>query len=202
MASSTSNLPNDIDPAGAAALLVAVQRGREGALDDLVRLCEPLVRRQAQRYAWRRNDVDDVVQEVWVRLLLKADQIRDPKTLIAWLTVVTRRSAVQMGHREARLVPTPISEHGPCLSSTEDEALGRHDRAEATSGVRKALERLHDDDRRLLLLLHRDDRPGYEDISREVGRPVGSLGPSRRRLLNRLRKDGHIARLRALPAAS
>jgi RNA polymerase sigma factor (sigma-70 family) len=193
---------NDIDPASAAALLVAVQRGRAGAIDDLVRLCEPLVRRQALRHAWRREDVDDVVQEVWMRLLLKADQIRDPQTLIAWLSIVTRRSAAQLGHREARLVPTAISENSPCSSCTEDDALGHHGRDEVTRGVRMALERLEEQDRRLLLLLHRDDRPGYEDISREVRRPVGSLGPSRRRLLKRLRNDRHIARLQALPLAS
>ncbi|MET0458642.1 MAG: sigma-70 family RNA polymerase sigma factor [Ilumatobacteraceae bacterium] len=198
----TIGLHDHVDPARAAALLTAVQRGRDGALDDLVRLCEPLVRRQAQRYAWRRNDCDDVVQEVWIRLLLKAHQIREPKTLIAWLTVVTRRAAAQIGHREDRMVPTPIAEHGPCGSSTEDEALGLHRREEVGRGVRKALERLEDDDRRMLLLLHRDERPGYEDISRAVRRPVGSLGPTRRRLLNRMRNDAHIARLRTLQEAS
>jgi hypothetical protein len=93
MASTSTHARNDIDPARAAALLVAVQRGRDGALHDLVRLCEPLARRHAQRSAGRRNDVDDVVQDVCVRLRLKADQIRDSRTLIAWLNVVTRRFA-------------------------------------------------------------------------------------------------------------
>jgi RNA polymerase sigma factor (sigma-70 family) len=197
-----SNTQPGIDPAHAAALLVAVQRGRDGAFGELVRMCEPLVRRHAQRYAWRRNDVDDVVQEVWVRLLLKADQIREPRTLIAWLHVVTRRAASQLGHREARLLPAAISDDHPSVSSTEDDALGRLDRDQVTRGVRQALDRLEAHDRRLLLLLHREDRPGYGEISAQVRRPVGSLGPSRRRLLDRLRNDRHISRLRTLPAAS
>ena len=101
----TTESRTDLDPAEAAALLIAVQRGDDEALDDLVRLCEPFVRRCAQRYAWRRADADDIVQEVWVRIMLKADQIRDPRTLIAWLQIVTRRVAARLGHREARQVP-------------------------------------------------------------------------------------------------
>ena len=161
-------------------------------------LCEPLVRRHATRYAWRRNDVDDLVQEVWLRLFLKADQIREPRTLIAWLGVVTRRAARQLGHREARMVPTHLSDDQPSASSTEDEALARHGRDEITREVRCALDGLRDHEQRLLLLLHRSDRPGYEEISREVQRPVGSLGPSRRRLLERLGNDVHVSRLREL----
>lgn len=63
MSASTSDLPSMIDPTRAATLLVAVQRHHEGAFAELVLLCEPLVRRHATRSAWRRNDVDDLVQE-------------------------------------------------------------------------------------------------------------------------------------------
>jgi RNA polymerase sigma factor (sigma-70 family) len=198
----TTESRTDLDPAEAAALLIAVQRGRDGALDDLVRLCEPFVRRCAQRYAWRRADADDIVQEVWVRVMLKADQIRDPRTLIAWLQIVTRRVAARLGHREARQVPTELCDRRSSEGSVEDDALRRHDQDEAARVVNHALDRLPEHDRTLLLLLHRDDRPGYDDISRTVRRPIGSLGPSRRRLLDRLGKDVQIARLRALPAAS
>jgi RNA polymerase sigma factor (sigma-70 family) len=191
-----------LDDPRAVSLLVAVQRGREGALDELIRLCEPVVRRHARRYAWRRSDVDDVVQEVWLRLILKAHQIRDPRTFFAWLHIVVRRSADRLGHREARMVPTaPSSECPSTSSSAEDEALGWHGRDETRRGVRMALRRLKDEDRRLLLLLHGEDRPHYVEIGRSVGRPVGSLGPSRRRLLDRLRNDHHITRLRAMQLA-
>ena len=106
MTTTHDDAPALIDPDRAAALLTAVQRGDDGAFQDLVRLCEPMVRRQASRYAWRREAVDDVVQEVWLSLLVHADQIREPRSLFAWLGVVTRRSAMDLGHREARLVPS------------------------------------------------------------------------------------------------
>jgi RNA polymerase sigma factor (sigma-70 family) len=185
----------------AAELLTAVQRGEKGAIEDLVRLCEPLVRRHARRYAWRRQDIDDVVQDVWLRLLVNAGRIREPKALFAWIGVVTRRSAADLGHRESRLVPTPLEDDVAGADSTEDEAIHRHHGAEITDGVRTALGRLGRDERRLLLLLHRSDRPQYEVVSRKVCRPIGSLGPTRRRLLDRLRADRDLAGLATLRPA-
>jgi RNA polymerase sigma factor (sigma-70 family) len=190
-----------IDPDHAAALLIAWRRGRPRAADELIRLCEPFVRRNASRYAWHRDDVEDIVQQVWMRLLLNASMIRDPKTLLAWLRIVTRRVAIQHGHRESRFVPSPMSEDQASPASTEDDAIDHCHRDRMTSSVRQALERLPDSDQQLLLLLHRDNRPGYEAIGRAVQRPVGSLGPSRKRLLERLRNDRRLAGLQDLPAA-
>ena len=201
MTTTHDDAPALIDADRAAALLTAVQRGDDGAFQDLVRLCEPMVRRQASRYAWRREAVDDVVQEVWLSLLVHADQIREPRSLFAWLGVVTRRSAMDLGHREARLVPSQLADELAGADSTEDEALRRHHGSEIADGVRSALGRLGDDDRRLLLLLHREDRPKYATVSRTVHRPIGSLGPTRRRLLDRLRADRDIAGLDSLQPA-
>jgi RNA polymerase sigma factor (sigma-70 family) len=182
-----------IDPSAAAALLVEVQRGRDGALDDLIRACTPLVRSHAQRSAWRIDDVDDIVQEVWVRVMLKAGQVRNPLALLAWLRVVTERVASELGHRGNRLVPTSNLEEEAAPCTVEDDVVDVHHRDDGVRRVREAVAALRPQDQHLLLLLHRDDRPGYTEISRQVRRPVGSLGPSRRRLLARLRQDRRLA---------
>lgn len=200
--SCSSAASSDVDHHRAGELLVAVRLGSDGAFDELVQLCDPLVRRCARRHSWRRDDVDDIAQEVWYRFIRTKDSIDEPRALIAWLHVVTRRIASELGHRGGRQLPTPLADDRPSSSSTEDEAIAHHVRDETIAGVRGALGRLDEDQRRLLLLLHRDDRPDYGDIGREVGRPVGSLGPTRRRLLDRLGHDARIARLRGLPPAS
>ncbi len=169
---------------------------------DLVVMCEPFVRRRAAREAWRREQIEDVMQDVWLQFLCHADGIRDPATLLAWLSTVTRRAAARVGHRERRQIPTDAPDVGAGADSAEDDALDMCGRAEVTDGVRDALDRLDATERRLLLLLHHDDRPGYRDIGREVGRPVGSLGPTRQRLLRRLRGDHDIARLESFVHAA
>jgi DNA-directed RNA polymerase specialized sigma24 family protein len=115
--------------------------------------------------------------------------------LAAWLRVVTQRTASELGRRNARMIPTEIRNDDQTAVSTEDQALSQHDRGRITDGVRSALGRLSETDRRLLLLLHRDDSPRYGEVSREVNRPVGSLGPTRQRLLKRLSHDPALRRL-------
>ena len=45
-----------------------------------------------------------------------------------------------------------------------------------------------------MLLLSADDRPDYRTVSRMVDRPVGSIGPTRQRALERLRRQPALAR--------
>src|SRR3954468_3660440 len=109
MRGSTSG-PADLDPMHVAGLLVAARAGCSASMRELIVTCEPFVRRRAGREAWRRDHVEDVVQDVWVQFLSPADDIQDPATLLAWLTTVTRRAAARVGHRERRLVPTDAPE--------------------------------------------------------------------------------------------
>jgi RNA polymerase sigma factor (sigma-70 family) len=178
-----------------AALLVDARDGRADAFESLIRACRPIVERQARMHAWADRDVDDIVQEVWIRLLQHSDSIRDPLSLVGWLRVVTKRTASELGRRNARMVPTALADDHPSAASTEDQALSQHDRLRITDGVRTALERLDETDRRLILLLHRDDSPGYGEVSRQMNRPIGSLGPTRQRLLKRLRHDPAVRQL-------
>jgi RNA polymerase sigma factor (sigma-70 family) len=197
-----STAARTFDTVRAAELLIAAAGGGEESMGALLQECEPFVRGCAQRYAWRREQIDDVVQDVWVQLLLNVTRIREADRLAAWLATVTRNAATRLGRRERRAIPTEEVEGREGTDSAEEDALRRCRRDEVEGGVRRALDRLDHEDRTLLLLLHRDDRPGYRDVGAAVGRPVGSLGPSRQRLLNRMRRDRDIAKLRTLVVAA
>ena len=180
-----------------AALLIAFRDGRPGAIDRLIAGCWPVVAAQARRFARRPGDVDDIVQEVWVRLVEHAADIREPRATLAWLLMVTRRTALQLGRRDSRLVLTEPDTQ-PSVASTEEQAMRAEQRREVTAGVRTALGRLTAGDRRLLVTLVGAGDGGatsYREASRQLGRPVGSLGPTRRRLLDRLRVDPAVRRL-------
>lgn len=184
-----------IDMDLAATLLVAARSGQAGAFDSLIRLCRPFVERHARQRAWDDRDVDDIVQEVWIRLFEHSDTIREPQLLLGWLKVVTARTAMAIGRRTARIVPTEFGDEVAGAASTEDQAIARHQRRTITDGVTAALSRLDERDRRLLMLLHEEASPCYREVSRRVSRPVGSLGPTRQRLLKRLRDDPAVRRL-------
>jgi RNA polymerase sigma factor (sigma-70 family) len=186
----------EIDVDRLAALVVAARSGSAGAFDQLIDTCHPVVRRQARRRAWRTDDVDDIVQEVLIRLFENIGVIREPRSLLAWLSMVTSRAASQVGRRSSRLVPTDLDDVRPGSASTEDQAMRTYERREVTDGVRAALARLDAEDRRVLLLLEADDALSYREVSRRVRRPIGSLGPTRQRLLGKLRVDPAVQRLR------
>ena len=191
-----ANGAGEFDVDHLAALLVTARSGRPGAFDQLIATCRPAVRRQARRRAWRPDDVDDIVQEVLIRLFENADDIREPRALLGWLSMVTSRVAAQLGRRSSRLVPTDLDDTRPSLVSTEDQAILTYERREVADGVRAAVARLGAADQRVLLLLEGDDAVSYREASHQLRRPVGSLGPTRQRLLGKLRVDPAVRRLR------
>lgn len=193
----------EIEPAAIAALLRAASAGQRGALDELIRQLRPYVEHNAQKYAWANTDPDDIVQEVWIQLIEHLDRIREPLALLGWLKVVTRRLAAHLGHRDGRAIPTELGDVAASASSTEEQALANDEQRQVTSAIHAALENLDDADRSLLQLLHPDSgTPGYADISRRVHRPIGSLGPTRRRILDRLGHDPAVRHVRALTSTS
>ena len=71
----------------------------------------------------------------------------------------------------------------------ESGPMRRLARQTTNDSVNGALKRLREADRRLMEMLMDTDRPDYASISRRTERPLGSIGPTRQRILSRLRRD-------------
>ena len=74
--------------------------------------------------------------------------------------------------------------------------------AEHHAALRDAFARLPPGCQRLLTLLIADPPVPYAEISARLGIPAGSIGPNRRRCLDRLSRDPVIAALVNTEAAS
>ena len=182
------------------AISVLFERARlrtPGALPELIRRCEPLVRSAAHRHLGRGVDVDDVVQEVWVSLIRHLDRISSAEALGGWLWVVATHAAIRQGKNAARLCPQGAEPQAAAggTDAPDDDAVSQLGPT-GRQCVRDALDRLKPEDRHLLQLLFATERPNYRLISHTVQRPIGSIGPTRQRLLNRLRDDPAIQALR------
>jgi RNA polymerase sigma factor (sigma-70 family) len=70
------------------ALLKAAQQGDESACSDLVVAAYPLISRCVRGQIRRRDDVDDVVQEVILKVILKLGQYRGPQPFGHWVSRV------------------------------------------------------------------------------------------------------------------
>jgi RNA polymerase sigma factor (sigma-70 family) len=169
--------------------------GDRGAFGELVARYRPFVTRVARQFSSSGADADDVAQEVWLTLWMNLDRIESPEALHGWLRRVTTNQAFRVQARSARLVLGRDVAEVPGGDQTEEVGLRHTGLAEAHEAVHEALGRLKAADRQLVELLMVEDRPDYRAVSRTINRPVGSIGPTRQRIFDRLRQDPAIDQL-------
>jgi RNA polymerase sigma factor (sigma-70 family) len=179
-----------------ATLVDEARRGSQTAWDQLVERYLPLVTSLMRRYRVTGADADDVNQTVWLRLVEHLDRIDDARALPGWLSTVTRHECFRIQRAQGRSVPTDPQgtaaferpDHSPDLL---EELLV----AERHSALVDALLELPTQRRDLLLLLIEDPPLTYAEVSDRSGIPVGSIGPTRARALQQLRRTRAFRRL-------
>ena len=173
-----------------------VSRARNGdkqAWDTLVGRYAPLIWSICRKHELRRADAEDVGQSVWLHLVDHLDQVRDPAALPGWLATTARRECTRVvrGRHDAGPVPSAENTSDEQVATAEEELLA----AERHAALRGALMGLPPFCQQLIALLIEDPPVPYAEISARLGIPVGSIGPSRRRCLDKLRRDPAIAAL-------
>ncbi|MGA4669002.1 RNA polymerase sigma factor [Propionibacteriaceae bacterium Y1923] len=170
----------------AAAAFSDYRDGSPGRMSDLVRLVTPALWAVARSCRLDARQAEDVVQTTWVRLVQKADTIADPQAVVAWLVTTTRREAWRVSG-QATQAPQPdegidelvSSDPGPDVVVTT---------ADENSRLWQHVTNLSPRCQALLRVIAYAARPDYAHISRALGMPVGSIGPTRGRCLAALRK--------------
>jgi RNA polymerase sigma factor (sigma-70 family) len=175
-------------------LVTRARHGDQQAWDTLVERYAPLVWSICRRYRLSGADADDVGQTVWLRLVSRLDQVRDPAALTGWIATTTRRECGKVC-RATRPWPTARWELDtiPDLGteSPESQLLA----AERQAALGQAFSCLPPRCQELLTMLIEDPPVPYAQISARLGIPAGSIGPTRRRCLQKLRRHPAIAAL-------
>jgi RNA polymerase sigma factor (sigma-70 family) len=186
-------LADDVPVAG---LVVAAAGGDSASWNSLVDRFAPLVWSICMRYKLSPSDGADVSQEVWLRLTEKIDTIREPAALAGWLATTARRECLVLLRRRDRELPSAMEID---LADDVDRTDPDRDvlRMEREQALLAAFAELPDAARLLLTLLMEDPPRPYRDISAILGIPIGSIGPTRARYLERLRRSPALAGLLA-----
>ena len=133
------------------------------------------------------SDAADVVQTTWLRLLEHIHRIEYPDRVGSWLAATARNECLRSLAAHKMVVlghDTDDMEEAPAPGAEVDERLLA---AERDQTVRDAMSRLPTRWQRLLEMLMADPPVPYTEISDQLGLPVGSIGPTRGRCLERLR---------------
>jgi RNA polymerase sigma factor (sigma-70 family) len=176
-------------------LITRARTGDKQAWDMLVERYAPLVWSICRRHQLGA-DAEDISQIVWTQLLDHLDKIRNPAALPGWLATTTRRECLRLlsaargpladGYvMDAEAVPDEQA------WTAEEELLT----AERHAALREAFRELPPCGQRLILSLIEDPPVPYAEISARLGIPVGSIGPTRRRCLDKLRRHPATAAL-------
>jgi RNA polymerase sigma factor (sigma-70 family) len=124
-----------------------------------------------------------VRQTVFFRLAQHLDRIRDPESVGSWIASVARNECLAIV-RGAKANVGEDALASIAVAGPEAEVLA----AERSSELWQAFAMLGDDCRTLLtLLLLEEPQPSYDEISIALDMPIGSIGPTRRRCLDRLK---------------
>ena len=172
--------------AGAARSFEAWRGGDPHAMDELVRLMSPVLWHVVRAYGLDRALAEDVVQTTWMTLVQRQASIVEPQALAGWLTTCARREAWRVGRVQRRADPTEterLEPNMPVTDSAEQTAVV----TDAASTLWTAVRVLDQRCQRLLRVVAFDDRPDYAVLAKDLGMPVGSIGPTRQRCLAKLR---------------
>ncbi len=156
-----------------AELIAAVLRGDSASFEPLVEKYSPRVFATARRYARRESEVEDIVQEVWLKAFQKLSSFRGEAPFEHWLMRLAVRTCYDFlrGHQRNR--ETTFSE----LTEPEYDWLERFvqqpeaaaENAEAARMlVERLLEQLSPPARLIITLLEIEDR-SVKEISKLTG---------------------------------
>jgi len=166
------------------ALVRACRRGDEDAWVTLWQRYGPLVKSVARRTGCDSDEASDILQRVALVALEKLDSLREEGKLGPWLAGIARFQSLEM-IRQRR--PTSLLHEGSAVSDPRyDEEMAK---AEDLGRLRQAFAQLEARCQRLLHRLMLKEPPdSYSTVARDEGLSATSIGPIRRRCMQRLAK--------------
>ena len=177
-------------------LVASARDGDAQAWGALVERYAPLIWSICRKYRLDRADADDVSQSVWLHLVDHLGKIREPAALAGWLATTTRREC-------GRLVRTARRPHTVVYALDPENMADAHSdvaeqevlAAERDAALREAFTDLSPECQQLVAMLTADPPLPYAEISASLAMPIGSIGPTRSRCLDRIRHYPAIAAL-------
>lgn len=162
-------------------LVAACLAGDQRAWESLVDRYGRLVYSVPRRYGLSAEACDDVFQSVFLIVFRELATLRDGRRLAKWLITIAHHETGRWAARAARATGGPLPE---IPGVVPDDVVERLERQQM---VREALAELGGRCEELLIALFSGpERPDYAAVAARLKMPIGSLGPTRARCLEKL----------------
>ena len=179
-----------------AALVERCRNGDGAAWGALVQRFQRLVYTVVTRAGLDEHTAADVFQTVFERLLAHLPKLEQPERIQAWVVTTAKREALRVRHLGQRNVSMTRADDasGEGIEDTlaDDARLAQDvlDDLQQLDLLRRGMDRLDVRCRDLLTLVFRDEdeQLGYVEVARQLLMPIGSIGPTRARCVEKLRR--------------
>ena len=170
-------------------LVKACLSGREEAWSCLIEKYKALIYSIPVKYGFSKDDASDVFQATCLELLVRLPDLRKPRALAKWLMQVTHHECYRWKRSQQRMISRDAD---PGLPEPEIPAIAESlvQQTQQEQMLREAMSLLTPQCRRLveLLFLEAPARP-YAEVARELGLARGSIGFTREKCMERLRRQ-------------
>jgi RNA polymerase sigma factor (sigma-70 family) len=184
-----------VDADEVARLVRAAADGDSGAWKVIVERFSGLVWAVARGHCPNSADAADVFQTTWLRLVEHLDRFANPEHVGSWLATTARRESFRVARTSTRTLPAAddslvsfghVEHHSPEQAVLEAEQAMLD--SQRTRQVWHAFRELPARCQQLLRVLMATPPPSYAEVAAGLDMPIGSIGPSRARCLDRLRQ--------------
>lgn len=173
------------------AYVAALRSGDGAAWQRFMKEQGRLILSVGRRVGLSSSERDDLFQSACITAYRSIEQLRDPQRLSSWVYSIAFRQAVDMS-RKSKVEQRRRTEDEDELDRVVAEEPSPEEvlqQVELSSHVRASVESMDEPCRSLLNALYLDaGEPSYEEITRRLSMPIGSIGPTRARCLEKLRR--------------
>lgn len=179
-------------PKSDADLIAECLEGREDAWEALILRYQRLIYSIPLKQGLSADEAADIFQTVCLKLLEKLPTLRNREKLSSWLITTTARESwrarrhLSGANERQELGSDDIEEMAdPAPLAYQQQLL-----LERQQLIREAVASLPERCRELItLLFYSKDPPSYEEIARRFNMPTSSVGPTRARCLQKLKRS-------------
>jgi RNA polymerase sigma factor (sigma-70 family) len=163
--------------------------GDEAAWAQLIDKYKALIYSIPIKYNLPPQEAADVFQSTCVELLVRLPELREPRALPKWLMQVAHHECYRVKRLSKRVVSRDSEENSPepevppiaesLVQQTQEEQMLREAIAVLTPQCRRLVE---------MLFFESPSRP-YAEVAAELGLALGSIGFTRQKCMERLRRQ-------------
>ena len=157
------------------ALVCAAQRGDKEALQLLFRENWAWLKGLVYSILQNADDIDDVLQDICVRVISKIGSLREPQRFRPWLAILARRQALRYRQQKAqRQMPLNIKLEDLKDESDSTQLIDNIEQKEQYQLVLSAVKSLPEKYRQVFILEHINDLT-YKQIAEILDVPVTTV---------------------------